>query len=83
MISAPTRAPENLSLDRIKGFRFAGCSAIAGVGADIIRPRSINLNQKAIKERKYLFQTTPFQEKLTFVNDARGFYNDGMMTTVR
>ena len=44
---------------------------------------STDIPELVIKERKYLSKSTSFQEKLTFVNDARGFYNDGMMTTVR
>ena len=51
MISAPTRAPENHNLDRIKGFRIAGYSARADVGADIIRPRRHTKTQKAVRER--------------------------------
>ena len=54
MISAPTRTPKNLSLDRIKEFRIAGYSARADVGADTIRPRRPELNRKAVHEREYL-----------------------------
>ena len=50
MISAPTRAPENLSPIRINGFRITVYFAGADVGADIIRPL-----QQCLHEKKELF----------------------------
>ena len=59
MISAPTRAPENQSLNRIKWFRIAGYPARADVGADIIRPRSL----------KNSYKKTPFLRRALCASD--------------
>ena len=66
MISAPTRAPENLSLNRVKGIHVTNSPARADVGADIIRPRELQPNVKGYPKRKILFEQPFFQSYLLF-----------------